>query len=207
LARAFFSNYTLCQEPNWHKSQYFCGVKKLLSFLFFTCVALNLLAEESDSSTTIESQIDTAAALAFFEANGISMDSCTNKQLYFEVYNWIGTPYHYAGKSKRGIDCSGFSCKIYEGVFGTSLLGSSRSIYKTTKPVKLANAQEGDLVFFKIKKNKISHIGIYLQNGKFAHASSSRGVMISDLSESYYKRAFYKVGRLQAAPTLFYFTN
>jgi len=140
--------------------------------------------------------VDTNAVLSYFASKGIILDSCSNQQLYFEIYNWIGTPYRYAGKSKKGIDCSGFSNKIYESVYGSSLLGSSRSIYKATEPIKRTEAQEGDLVFFKINKKNISHIGIYLQNGKFAHASSSRGVIISDLSESYYKKYFHKVGKL-----------
>ena len=171
--------------------------------LLFTSLGIQLFAEETDSTSNFEHQIDTAAAISFFSENGIVLDSCTNQQLYFEIYRWIGTPYRYAGDSKKGIDCSGFSNKIYEGVFGTSLMGSSSNIYKLTEPVEFLNAQEGDLVFFKIKKNKISHVGIYLQNGKFAHASTRNGVIISDLSQSYYKRTFYKVGRLNATPSLF----
>jgi murein DD-endopeptidase / murein LD-carboxypeptidase len=56
--------------------------------------------------------------------------------------------------------------------------------------------KEGDLVFFKIKKNIISHVGIYLGNGKFAHASMHSGIIVSDLDEPYYKKYFYKATRV-----------
>ena len=63
-------------------------------------------------------------------------------------------------------------------------------------PVNKEDLKEGDLVFFKIKSKAISHVGVYLGNNKFAHASSSRGVMISNLNEAYWKRYYYKGGRL-----------
>ena len=56
--------------------------------------------------------------------------------------------------------------------------------------------KEGDLVFFKINSKSISHVGVYLGDDKFAHASSSKGVMISNLNEAYWKRYYYKGGRL-----------
>ena len=63
-------------------------------------------------------------------------------------------------------------------------------------PVSREDLKEGDLVFFKINSRTISHVGIYLGNNRFAHASSSRGVVLSNLDEPYYKRYFYKGGRL-----------
>jgi lipoprotein Spr len=63
-------------------------------------------------------------------------------------------------------------------------------------PVSREELKEGDLVFFKINSRSITHVGIYLGNNRFAHASSSRGVVLSNLDEPYYKRYFYKGGRL-----------
>lgn len=171
-------------------------MKKSVALLFISFIAQFYCAAESDTTQFISVDVDSAAVFSFYEAQGISIDSCTNKQLYFEVYNWIGTPYCYAGESKKGIDCSGFSSKIYESIFEKNLSGGSRDIYKTTTPVDLESAQEGDLIFFKIRKGQISHVGIYLKDGKFAHATTRSGVIISDLSETYYKKYFYKIGKL-----------
>jgi lipoprotein Spr len=56
--------------------------------------------------------------------------------------------------------------------------------------------EEGDLVFFKIEGNQVSHIGVYLQNNKFVHATTKKGVIINDLDELYYKKYYFKSGRI-----------
>lgn len=120
----------------------------------------------------------------------------TNEDLYHFIDEWIGTRYRYGGKSKSGIDCSGFSSTLYEAVYQKSFSGSSRSIYTLVAPLEKNELTEGDLVFFKIRKNQISHVGVYLHNDYFVHASTEAGVIISSLNEPYYKKYFYKGGRL-----------
>lgn len=78
------------------------------------------------------------------------------------------------------------------------LTGSARDIYKKVDPIKKGELREGDLVFFKIKKGRISHVGIYLGQNKFAHASTQLGVTISDLTEPYYQKYFYQAGRIKS---------
>jgi lipoprotein Spr len=134
--------------------------------------------------------------MKYFEAVGLKVDSCVNRNLYFEIYKWRYTPYRYGGETGKGIDCSGFSNKIYQAIYNITLEGGSRDIYTHVKPIKIKLAEEGDLLFFKIWKGQISHVGIYLQNGKFAHATTQAGVIISDLEEPYYKKYFYKAGRM-----------
>ncbi len=140
--------------------------------------------------------MDTLAAMKYFESKGLKVDSCVNQNLYFEIYKWLNTPYCYSGETAKGIDCSGFSNKIYQTVYGKTLDGGSRDIFTKVKPINIKLAQEGDLLFFKIWKGQISHVGIYLQGRKFAHATTQAGVIISDLDEAYYKKYFYKAGRL-----------
>lgn len=118
-----------------------------------------------------------------------------NAKLYSFIDEWYGVPYKYGGKNKTGIDCSNFSAMLYSSVYTKSLTGSSASIFEQCKTFSKNNLTEGDLVFFKIEENKISHIGVYLQNNKFVHATTKKGVMIDDLDEPYYKKYYYKSGR------------
>lgn len=132
----------------------------------------------------------------FFCRNGITLDSCSYDQLYNVAYEWIETPYNYAGKSKQGIDCSGLVKKLYERVYNLQLQGGSRNIYDQVIPIKKReDLVEGDLVFFKIRKNQISHVGLYLQDGNFIHASTRSGVIISNLEEVYYNKYYFSGGR------------
>jgi len=167
-----------------------------LIFLFFLFCA-EISTAQTDSVKVKTGAVDTSAVLKYFETKGLKVDSCVNQKLYFEIYKWINTPYCYGGETAKGIDCSGFSNKIYQAVYDRTLEGGSRDIFKQVKPVKQKSAQEGDLLFFKIRKGQISHVGIYLQDGKFAHATTQAGVIISDLSEAYYKKYFFKAGRLK----------
>ncbi len=134
----------------------------------------------------------------YYKNYQLSPDSATTPHLYYQVYDWLGARYKYAGTSKKGIDCSGFVSKMYSSVYCLQLIGGSADIFKTVLPVEKEELKEGDMVFFKIKKGRISHVGIYLGNNKFAHASVHSGVIISDLNEDYYKKYFYKGGRILA---------
>lgn len=124
-------------------------------------------------------------------------DSIKNLSLYKLVDDWMGTPYKYGGQSLKGTDCSGFAGIIYDSIFKLDLARRVYDIYGST-PIYLKKEElrEGDLVFFDIGKRKLSHIGIYLTNGKFVHASTSQGVVISDLSMDYYRRYFRCGGRI-----------
>jgi len=75
------------------------------------------------------------------------------------------------------------------------LSGGSKDLYPLMDTVPRDSLQEGDILFFKIRKGQISHVGIYLGNNKFAHASVHRGVVINDLNEEYYRKYFFRAGR------------
>ena len=131
----------------------------------------------------------------FSQIMGVALSTTSNVKLFQFVYDWIGTPYHFGGNSRKGIDCSAFTKELYSKVFNLTIKRNSRDIFSMVSPVAKDDLKEGDLVFFKIHSRSISHVGIYLGDNKFAHASS-RGVAISSLDDGYYSRYFYKGGRL-----------
>jgi murein DD-endopeptidase / murein LD-carboxypeptidase len=131
----------------------------------------------------------------FSEELGFEIDTFFNPALYNAVIDWLTTKYRYGGDSQHGIDCSGFVKAVYDSAYRISLEGGSGNIYQHVTPVEKENLREGDLVFFKIRKKRISHVGIYLGKNKFVHASRAIGVTVSDLDDPYYKRYYYSAGR------------
>ncbi|NDV94061.1 NlpC/P60 family protein [Dysgonomonas sp. 521] len=132
------------------------------------------------------------------ELSNIDKDDDLNMHLYAEVSQWLGVPYVYAGLSKNGVDCSGFTYIIYQEVYKKTIPRSTTYLSKMAmKNISKKKLQAGDLVFFATssEKNKISHVGIYLKDGCFIHASTSRGVIVSHLDEGYYDRTWKKGGR------------
>ncbi len=121
----------------------------------------------------------------------------TNKPMYNFIEDWYGVRYVYGGTSKSGVDCSSFVQQLIDAVFKVDLQRTAANQFQTTEFVNQEDLKEGDLVFFKIKVHRISHVGVYLQNGRFVHASSSRGVMISNLNDDYWSRYYAGGGRVK----------
>jgi len=115
--------------------------------------------------------------------------------LYRQFHEWKGTKYRLGGMSKKGVDCSAFVQLIYKSKFGINLPRTTR--YQSTRgvPVSQQKLETGDLVFFKTGAND-RHVGIFLEDRKFLHASSSKGVMISSLDNSYWSRKFWTARRI-----------
>ncbi len=135
-------------------------------------------------------------AAKYAEKLGVDKSAVTNYALYSFIDAWYSVPYKYAGRTKAGVDCSDLASLLFQSVYNITISGTVTDIYKRCKPIKSSELKEGDLVFFKINSKSLSHIGIYLQNHKFVHASVHAGVVISDLGEDYYKKYFWGAGRL-----------
>jgi len=108
---------------------------------------------------------------------------------------WYGTRYRLGGSDKTGIDCSAFVQSFFNSMYGLVISRTCREQYSDTRRIRKTQLQQGDLVFFKTRGRSISHVGIYLCNNKFIHASTSSGVMISDLSEEYFTKRYAGAGR------------
>lgn len=112
------------------------------------------------------------------------------------AYTWLGTPYAYGGSSYSGTDCSGFTMRVFAQL-GCSLSHGARDQYRAATPVTTAERAAGDLVFFSGPgSSQIEHVGIYLGGGRFIHASTSGGVIISSLYENYYATYYYGAARV-----------
>lgn len=127
---------------------------------------------------------------------GIERGPNDNEELYDAVQSWIGTPYLYGGETKAGVDCSGFVGHIYQQVYHRRLHRVANDMQQDCTLISRSELREGDLVFFTNSKGKVSHVGIYLKDDIFAHSSTSRGVIISRLGDSYWSKHFYKGGRV-----------
>lgn len=130
---------------------------------------------------------------------GIDISLEDNHKLYIEVANWIGTPYRAGGDSKRGTDCSGLAYQVFRKVYHTQLPRNTEDLKKESNKVAKRNLREGDLVFFTSTRSgkKVAHVGIYLKSGKFIHASTSKGVIVSSLDENYYTKHWISGGRIR----------
>ncbi len=145
-------------------------------------------------STDIEKSHDLQFKYAILMEKPV--ESVTNERLISFLEDWYGTPYRYGGEGRNGIDCSAFSAMLMDSVYGFRLPRTARSQYSACVRIKKEQLQQGDLVFFNTTGG-ISHVGVYLDNNKFVHASASSGVMISDLNDSYFRRRYIGAARVR----------
>jgi lipoprotein Spr len=127
----------------------------------------------------------------------LPITSCDDTTLYLFVADWLGTPHKLGKCTKKGVDCSCFVKMLYQQVYAKQSPRTAHEMFEASEKVSNKELVEGDLVFFKIKSKKVSHVGIYLKEGWFAHVSSSNGVTINNLNEKYYNTYFAGAGRIQ----------
>ncbi len=139
--------------------------------------------------TSVVDTIKTSSTVDF-------QDSATLKSEILKQYDeWRKTPYKMGGLSKRGIDCSGFTYITFRSTLGCKLPRTTKLQSRTGKKVARNNLRAGDLVFFHTSLFS-DHVGIYLGDSKFLHASTSKGVMISSLKENYWRKCYWTARRI-----------
>ncbi len=119
-----------------------------------------------------------------------------NLNLLQNIEDWWGTKYCMGGQTNKCIDCSAFTQAIMRDVYRKRISRTAQEQYRLSERIKQKKLSEGDLVFFHTTSGSVSHVGIYLTNNKFVHASSSNGVMISDLNDNYWSARYAGAGRV-----------
>jgi lipoprotein Spr len=163
----------------------------------------NYTSKKYDPSVTNVLQVKYSDLLS------IVPQAITNFPLYSFIDEWYGVRYRLGGNDKSGIDCSAFVQRLYENVFGMNLLRTAFEQFNScTMAYTTDQLKEGDLVFFytttytrrkgrvRATGKRISHVGVYLANDKFVHASSTQGVTISSLKENYWAQKFAGGGQI-----------
>ncbi|MBD3409162.1 MAG: hypothetical protein GF419_03065 [Ignavibacteriales bacterium] len=120
------------------------------------------------------------------------------ERVIMEIIKYLDTPYKYGGTTMNGIDCSAFTQSVFNSALDYSLLRSAKMQYSQGETISDPNRLEfGDLVFFNTRRAvRPGHVGIYIGDNMFAHASSSKGVTVSSLESSYYQRTYMGARRM-----------
>jgi cell wall-associated NlpC family hydrolase len=111
--------------------------------------------------------------------------------------SYLGSPYRYGGTSVKGFDCSGLVYRIYRQALRWKIPRTTRGQYDRTILVNSGKAKPGDLVFFRIRGARIDHVGMMISNYQFIHSSTSKGVIVSDFGEEYYRVYFSSIRRFK----------
>lgn len=146
---------------------------------------------DENEITRVTSRSQPSARYKNLVPKGLNRD-----HLLLSVVSYLGVPYVFGGTDKNGIDCSGFTSMIYGTAAGKQLPRSTTDQYNAGRDVAQTDLQFGDLVFFNTTGRRPSHVGIYIEDDLFAHVSVSRGVTISSLESTYYRRRFVGARRL-----------
>jgi cell wall-associated NlpC family hydrolase len=181
------------------KSRKVATKKKRISTKKAFSVLREYLPQYADIHETKSSVSPVALSSPDFDYRSPFASPRLRRELIENIDTWIGTRYRFGGRSKRGIDCSGFTSTVISHTLGISFSGTAH--WQATQVTPIFNTdslQFGDLIFFTGRNRnseRIGHVGIYLGNGVFAHSSTANGVIYTHLSEGYYSERFRRGGR------------
>jgi len=174
----------------------------LISFAVLSIVSCSVRRQTVATPTRPPARYDSQTVARLSRQFGLMLTPADNLALYNACSGWLGVKYRYGGNTKNGVDCSGFVGNIYQQVYRTKLeRNTANMLRRNCLAINRNSLREGDLVFFSTSGSRQSrvpnHVGIYLKSGKFIHASTSRGVIVSNLSEVYYVRTWITGGRVK----------
>ena len=133
----------------------------------------------------------------FTSSRPAGQTSSSQTRLFRAAENWLGVPYRWGGNDRQGIDCSGLAVQLYRQVFNLKLPRNSARQRQLGYAVHPPYLKPGALLFFRFKSEEgVEHIGVYLGNGQFIHASRTRGVVLDRLDDPYYQRHLIVIRRI-----------
>jgi len=145
--------------------------------------------------------VDKSKFIAHFEKlKDLNVTLTPREKILFEVIKYLETPYKYGGSSEDGTDCSGFTKQVFKNSVSLDLPRSAREQYGIGDKIDKEELKFGDLVFFNTRRrSNPGHVGIYIGDNQFVHASRQLGVTISSLDETYYKKRYTGARRIMEA--------
>lgn len=152
---------------------------------------------ENNSTKNLNAENFSMLQLKYAIVLDVPAETIENITLFTSINEWYGTRYRFGGTTKKGIDCSSLMQHLYADTYGKAIPRTAVTQYKASKRISQEDLKEGDLIFFHTTRSGISHVGLYLGNRRFVHASSSRGVTINSLDEKYYVNAYRGCGRFE----------
>jgi cell wall-associated NlpC family hydrolase len=138
----------------------------------------------------------TSSTRDFRKEKNEALKPLDHSKMMREISKFMGVPYVHGGAGTDGMDCSGYTMTVYKNAIGKTLPRSSAEQSKLGTSVELKDLKFGDLIFFNTTGENASHVGIYLGDDLFAHASVSFGVTISSLQSSYYAKRYETARRI-----------
>jgi cell wall-associated NlpC family hydrolase len=168
---------------NQHSANKLVYYVMLLMLLSSSCVSSKKSTEQRNQKAK-----NIALLKKYGELTGAPVDAA-NLVLYGFIDQWWGVPHQLGGMSSKGVDCSGFLYLLFGEVYGLVVPRTTDGLYKKAKFQPVSELKTGDLLFFELgTSGKVTHVGMYLQNGRFVHASTSKGVRIDDINDVYYRK-------------------
>lgn len=157
------------------------------------------LDEEFDELPTEETPVDKSKIIANIEKlKSFNVTLTPREKVLLEVIKFLDTPYKYGGNTQKGMDCSAFTLQVYKNSLAIDLPRSTSQQFKLGNKIEKEELKFGDLVFFNTRRKSFpGHVGIYLGENQFVHASRSLGVTVSSLDAAYYKKRYVEARRIE----------
>jgi cell wall-associated NlpC family hydrolase len=175
-----------------HLPFYACLIIVLIGYT--SCKSKKILTDASKAKPAVVSGSVTERYAALLNVKEKELD---NEKLYRFIDSWMGVPHKTGGMDKKGVDCSGFTTLLEKEIYDKTLPRTAKSMAESVKRKYEEELKEGDLIFFDFDGQKFSHVGVYLHNNKFVHASTSKGVIISDMKDPWYYKYFSRAGSVK----------
>ena len=177
------------------KNLTFLCIPVLVCLVFTSCKSRKML---TDVAVARNKEFKGSVKERYAALLGVPQRNIKNEALYRFIDSWMGVPDESGGMDKKGVDCSGFTLLLQKEIYSLPVPRTARQMAESVKRKYEVELNEGDLVFFDFNGRKFSHVGVYLQNGRFVHVSTSKGVIVSNLKDPWYYKYFSRGGSIRS---------